>query len=85
MTTINLKGKNMKRYSFFVDGVLKRSGTKEEIYEISNKENCLCKADFEEVDKNHFFYDIKLVEKVELNDEQNEAISFYLIYKFNFS
>lgn len=38
---------------------------------------------FEEVDKNHFFYDIKLVEKIELNDEQNEAISFYLIYKFN--
>lgn len=41
----------MKRYSFFVNGELRRSGTKEEIYEISNKENCLCKADFEEVDK----------------------------------
>ncbi len=55
MTIKKVKGKNMKRYSFFVNGVLKRSGTKEEIYEISNKENCLCKADFEEVDKNGRF------------------------------
>lgn len=55
MTTFNLKGESMKRYSFFVNGELKRSGTKEEIYEISNKENCLCKADFEEVDKNGRF------------------------------
>lgn len=45
----------MKKYSFYVNGVLKRTGTKEEIYKISNKENCLSKADFEEVDKNGSF------------------------------
>ena len=42
----------MKIYYFYVNGHLKRSGTKEEIYEASNKENCLCKVDFEEADKN---------------------------------
>ena len=53
---ISTKEENkMKRYSFYVDGKLKRSGTKEEIYEISNKENCLCKYDFDEVDKNGRF------------------------------
>lgn len=41
----------MNYYEFFVDGVLKRRGTKSEIYERSNKENCLSIRDFDEADR----------------------------------
>lgn len=45
----------MKRYSFYVNGILKRTGTPEEIYELSNKENALCKQDFDYVDEHGRF------------------------------
>ena len=76
MTTTNLKGESMKRYSFFVNGELKRSGTKEEIYEISNKENCLCKADFEEVDEEEDFFDsLDIIEDVDFIKEQKSELN----------
>lgn len=39
---------------------------------------------WETIDENHFFYDIKLVEKIDFNDDQNEAMSFNLLYKHKF-
>lgn len=45
----------MKNYAFYLNNELKIRGTKEEIYEICNKENCLCKSDFDEADKKGSF------------------------------
>lgn len=45
----------MKQYSFFVDGKLILSGSKEMLSEKMNKTHCLCVSDFNIVDEKGSF------------------------------